>query len=421
MYGKKMTKSYKYIFQQELDQKLVLHEKWLNLPSENVRQQQEDLRLNLSEYDLSYLSLSASNFRGAILNNSNLSNVDLRKTTLEDADLYGANLNKARLMGANLKRANLTGTNLEEADFSESDLQQANIASANLKGTVFEKANLLFTIFDYNENFGLMQVKTGKEWREAIYDGRFNVKTNSTQEDLKENIYKKFEHSSLFPLPYEEREILVDKMMRYFFSEIREAEVAKEREQEYTKFKLELEKLKKLPYCENIDSLQSDYSCMHEKKIVRLELDKDLIKILEILNTSSPNSPLANNYNTGVKVDGGWIVGANAGEFGGSLDFVNKDNEIEALLDHPILGLYETPAGLIAVIGLNHLGTDFGYLYRIEKIEGIWFANHFANLCACPIFVEPKEDGSVVICNRYGSFLINEKGFCKIRINHSSF
>lgn len=200
-------------------------------------------------------------------------------------------------------------------------------------------------------------------------------------------------------------------------------------EAEIQEKKLGLEKLKALPLCIDIDpQMKSAYSCTSKKRKKKRNHypEKGLTEILKMVNDR--RFPPVYEFETGVRVDGGWIVGSDAGEWGGCLAFVNENNESESLLYDCdcILGVYKTPAGLFAVTGHNIFvdkatTQNKGHLYRLNKIKGQWVPEKFADLCAEPEIIDQMKDGSVVICNYYGSFLINEKGLCRIWINNSAF
>jgi len=63
-----------------------------------------------------------------------LSESDLRQANLQKANLSHANLNKVKLQFSNLTEANLKETSLKKAKLQEANLQGANLQSANLNG-----------------------------------------------------------------------------------------------------------------------------------------------------------------------------------------------------------------------------------------------------------------------------------------------
>ena len=122
------------------------------------RQQNPDIKINLSGADLSKADLSGailSNIKlsGADLSNIKLSNIKLSRKKLSGADLSKANLSGADLSGANLSGADLSEANLSEADLSEANLSEAIITATQTLYTDFNNANLTGAcIQDWNIN-----------------------------------------------------------------------------------------------------------------------------------------------------------------------------------------------------------------------------------------------------------------------------
>ena len=101
-----------------------------------------DLRqANLQKVNLSYANLNKSKLQFSNLAGANLKETTLKKAKLQEANLQSANLQKANLSGAdmfevNLQYADLENVNLEGAQFSEDVLfNQTNLKGANLSGT----------------------------------------------------------------------------------------------------------------------------------------------------------------------------------------------------------------------------------------------------------------------------------------------
>jgi len=86
--------------------------------------------------------LSGANLAGANLSGANLSGTDLSEASLSGAHLARANLSEAYLYGVSLSRANLSGANLSGTDLSEASLSEANLSGANLRGAILNGANL---------------------------------------------------------------------------------------------------------------------------------------------------------------------------------------------------------------------------------------------------------------------------------------
>jgi uncharacterized protein YjbI with pentapeptide repeats len=99
-------------------------------------------RAHLFEADLSYANLHGANLHGADLFEAILGSAILSRANLSRADLFEADLSTANLRAANLSRANLSGANLRLANLSRADLSGANLQRATLVGAVLRDADL---------------------------------------------------------------------------------------------------------------------------------------------------------------------------------------------------------------------------------------------------------------------------------------
>jgi uncharacterized protein YjbI with pentapeptide repeats len=105
------------------------------------------IEANLTKANLSRANLSEAKFGGANLTKANLSGAYLPWANLIEANLTEANLSGGYLERATLSRANLTKANLSEADLtaaylSEAKLIGANLSEAKLRDANFTKAKL---------------------------------------------------------------------------------------------------------------------------------------------------------------------------------------------------------------------------------------------------------------------------------------
>ncbi len=107
---------------------------------------------NLSEADLSYADLSGANLSeadfsyadlsGANLTATNVSEVDLTEADLTGAILSGAELRCSNLSGTNLTEVNLSGTNLTEVNLSGSDLTAATLIGTNMRNATLSACRI---------------------------------------------------------------------------------------------------------------------------------------------------------------------------------------------------------------------------------------------------------------------------------------
>jgi uncharacterized protein YjbI with pentapeptide repeats len=121
------------------------------------REDNPDIRPDLSQANLGGADLGGANLSKAYLAGANLSGVNLSKAylagaNLNDANLKGANVRGADLVSATLLRANLNTADLGkaylfhavlyDANLSGADLGEARFAQADLRGVKLNKANL---------------------------------------------------------------------------------------------------------------------------------------------------------------------------------------------------------------------------------------------------------------------------------------
>jgi uncharacterized protein YjbI with pentapeptide repeats len=105
------------------------------------REEDPDIKPDLSEADLNKKNLSEADLSGATLIGADLTEADLIGADLTDADLIGAHLYLANLTDANLSRVLLTNADLTEANLTGADLN-ASLRRANLTGANLTGANL---------------------------------------------------------------------------------------------------------------------------------------------------------------------------------------------------------------------------------------------------------------------------------------
>ena len=132
----------------ELREVLDLHQKWLNLEDDGVRANLHDCDLSgadLQGVDLSRANLLRANLHGADLRGAYLGGCNLYEADLSCADMQGAIFHNANFTGANLRESNLSGSdmflaNLKRANLRESDLREANLVGADLRGADLRSA-----------------------------------------------------------------------------------------------------------------------------------------------------------------------------------------------------------------------------------------------------------------------------------------
>lgn len=159
-------------------------------------------KANLSKTNLTGVDLSEANLEKARLVEAhmpqiklqctNLSQANLSKINLTGADLSKANLEKAQLVEAYMVQTKLQFTNLSQSDLSKANLNQADLSKANLKGSLFEEAYMTKANFTRANLFGANFIKANLEkadlsrtnLREARFEETYMPQTNLTGADL---------------------------------------------------------------------------------------------------------------------------------------------------------------------------------------------------------------------------------------------
>jgi hypothetical protein len=104
-----------------------------------------------------------------------------------------------------------------------------------------------------------------------------------------------------------------------------------------------------------------------------------------------------------IRVEDGWLVGLNAGEFGGALWWFGSDGKSSKRLgDENVVGFAESSKGVMALAGLAHMGSDSGKVLRITDGEsGDRKVEALADLGAAPrAFAVESQDSLLIVTTR---------------------
>ena len=152
------------------------------------RQQQMEVRPDLSGAYLSGANLSGANLSGANLSGIDLSGANLSGAYLSEAYLFRAYLSRANLSRADLSRADLTEAYLTEADLSKADLTEAHLTEAylvganlidtNLSGANLSRANLSHT-YMARTLLGELDLRSVKGLETVIHRGPSHLSVNT--------------------------------------------------------------------------------------------------------------------------------------------------------------------------------------------------------------------------------------------------
>lgn len=92
----------------------------------------------------------------------------------------------------------------------------------------------------------------------------------------------------------------------------------------------------------------------------------------------------------------GWLVGFDAGEFGGGLWWFNDEgDENRKLLTEPVRAIDQTPDGVFVFVGVTHLTVDSGKIYKFT--EGTHEVRVLADLGGAPGVFTVDADGKFVV------------------------
>lgn len=133
----------KKITQRELDLMIEKHQHWIKKDREGW----EEMKANLSDTDLSGLTLDGANlqcvnFSRASLRDTDMAGADLSWTTFINADMTGADLTDADFSGSWLNGANLRNARIRKTRFHEADMDKANMKNTYAAKSSFCKARL---------------------------------------------------------------------------------------------------------------------------------------------------------------------------------------------------------------------------------------------------------------------------------------
>jgi HEAT repeat protein len=113
----------------------------------------------------------------------------------------------------------------------------------------------------------------------------------------------------------------------------------------------------------------------------------------------------------GVKVEDGYLVGSDRGEWGGEIVYVNHAGKARILMPVNTEAIYRTKAGFLAVSGVAHMTFNSGCVFRISKTtEGEWSASNWRVLPGAPRVSRLLKDGNLFISCQGGMVLISPDG-----------
>ncbi len=108
-----------------------------------------------------------------------------------------------------------------------------------------------------------------------------------------------------------------------------------------------------------------------------------------------------------LRVAGGWLLGANRGEWGGELIFAGDDGRRQGVLGRNVEDIYRLGPQIIALVGLAHMGSNGGVVYRLRQAgSGEWTAEPWLQLPGAPYSSWPVETGEILVNTHGGGTIL---------------
>ncbi len=100
-----------------------------------------------------------------------------------------------------------------------------------------------------------------------------------------------------------------------------------------------------------------------------------------------------------VQASDGWIIGFNAGEWGGGLWWYSPDGKRRyKISDVQVVGFFKTDAGLFALEGIAHMSISRGQIVKLVKgAPGRWMSSRFVDLGGAPEVGVVAPDGLLTV------------------------
>jgi hypothetical protein len=126
----------------------------------------------------------------------------------------------------------------------------------------------------------------------------------------------------------------------------------------------------------------------------QVKLSKEMIGTRSLLRTSD-----------------GWLIGFDAGEFGGGLWWFSRDgHDAKKLLSENVHAIYETPDGIFVLAGLAHLSLDSGEINRIVDTPENISVKYLVSLGGSPEASTVGPSGQIVVATTHSVLLVDGVG-----------
>lgn len=113
-----------------------------------------------------------------------------------------------------------------------------------------------------------------------------------------------------------------------------------------------------------------------------------------------------------LKIDDGWFTGIDRGEWGGELAYIDSEGNAYPILRRDnIYDLHATNVGLVALSGMNHMLSHYGFIMKLAKDDGgAWIAQKYMSLPGAPRSSWKTENGELLINTYGGSVILTHDG-----------
>jgi hypothetical protein len=105
----------------------------------------------------------------------------------------------------------------------------------------------------------------------------------------------------------------------------------------------------------------------------------------------------------------GWLIGFDAGEFGGGLWWFNRvGSKSVKLLPDNVHAIYQASQGILILVGLNHMGLDYGEIYKYADASNAVVL--LAKLDGSPEASTISADGGLIIATSHSVSRVDPSG-----------
>ena len=112
-----------------------------------------------------------------------------------------------------------------------------------------------------------------------------------------------------------------------------------------------------------------------------------------------------------LKLQNGWLLGFDAGEFGGGLWFAMDDGSMIELSKQNVRGIVATPQGALILSGLAHMGLDSGKAFAVPNVvSSPRDLKTLVELDGAPVAFTATSDGSIIVATARGISRIGSSG-----------